>query len=386
MILNLPDGDWTAIPSRHSYLVPLSLPSRMIRRPDYAQIQNLALDRIPLQPESLKLWVLLPRPGFFSRGTATVLVAGVPSKSVGADRSFPEDILLGALALGRRFSKGGVVALDAPGCLTVLGLSRGAKTIVVQKYFGDAETDPLQPFAPFFKKGAVLLRLAAGGAGESLLARYGSFASEPAEDLLANQAGALLSEKRLTLRPKLVDAPPVSDKDQAADASIKRAPRVGWRYGVLIASLILPLAGLGMMKTRFDRSTADMGLRMSESYERRFGAMVPDPLRAIMAKSETLSAQTRLPAVPLQAWLSASDRLSASAGSSSIKLDLVALDGVQVEVKGSAPDLESVARWVSGLSADPQLREASLVSSENRLIERRTTFLVRAKFKIAGAG
>lgn len=388
--VRFPEGEWAVLPSRQTFLVPLTLPARLMRRLDDAQLHALAFDRIPLEANSTRIWMIRPRLGFFSRGAATALAVIAPLKVLPADaaRCLPEDVLLASVAFEKRFAKGGLIVLDAPECVSVIGVSPGARILNVQKHFSDGGPVPgeqIQSLVGELRRGAVLLRLNAGGSGESIFARYGNPVTEEATTFLSDRLPAVLGEKRMSLRPKLLEsAQEKSARAVSARALPQSPPRLRLRYAAVLLSLLLPAAALSVMKERMDRMSSFLTKQMSESYEKRFGAKVPDPLLALRAKSESISKEGRLPAVPLSAWLALADRLSSRAAESALRLDVISLDGVRVEIRGTSADLQSVAQWVSGLTSDPALQEPALVSSENRMSDRRAAFLVRAKFKIEG--
>lgn len=188
----LPDGEWMVLPSRSTFLVPLTLPARVIRGASDKQLEDLAFDRIPLPAGAGKSWTLVPHLGFLSRGSATAFAAIAPLESLPADfeQCFPADLLLGAMVWDTRFAKGGCIALDTPACLTLIGVGPRAKTILVWKHMMDATGRPPVDLSPsisgLFGRGSTLLRLNAGGGSETLLGKYGTVVTEDASTALCN--------------------------------------------------------------------------------------------------------------------------------------------------------------------------------------------------------
>lgn len=195
--------------------------------------------------------------------------------------------------------------------------------------------------------------------------------------------------KKVSVHPAIIQTP-ASKKDArsaasgiAPDPARRRNIRMTW----LVFVLVLPFLALWTAEKRMSRLSDTMVRTMMDGYEKRFGMRVPEslgasPLLALKDKARSAPAGAGPTSASLQTWLSVVDRLSGQAGASGLRLDAVSLDLVRVEIRGSAADLQSVAVWVSGLSSDPALADAALVSSEVRMSDKRTTFKVRARLKI----
>lgn len=395
----LSEGEWNILPSRQTFLVPITLPARLMRRLGESQIRGLVFDRIPLPAESSKVWLLIPRLGFFSTGlvTAWAVVAPLSALPAGFDRCIPEDLLLAALARDKRFKKGGLIALDTPQGITVIGIRPKAKSVQVWKHLitsgaPSGSTDIPDAVTALLGRGSILLRLNAGGSFEPILNKYGTVVTEDAAAGLSNSLPMLMSHAHASISPNLfAEAKPPAGSSAAVrrlGVGISRTTWLWFRSAILLAALILPCASLWFAKDRADRVSARMLNEMRTGYEKRFGIKIPEslasnPLLALRDKSRSVSGAARPTAVPFHLWLALVDRLSAQAASSVLRLDAVSLDGVRVEIRGTAADLESVARWVSGLSSDPALTEAALVSSETRFSDKRIAFKVRARMRLA---
>lgn len=395
----LPDGEWTVLPSHLTFLVPLILPCRVLRRMGESQLRALVFDRIPLPADAARLWLLIPRLGFFSRGPATAWAVVSPLSALPAnfDRCLPEDLLLTTLIWDKRFQKGGLVALDSSRGVTLMGISRGAKSVLIWKQVAtSAGTGPAAEIPPaltsLLGQGSYFLRLNAGGPAESILSKYGTAVTEDAATALTGRLPLLMSKKNATLSPDIF-APPAVEKDRtgATEATQRKSPWPIWRQvrGALFClAILLPCAALWAVKQKYIRQTESLLQTMQSGYEKRFGVKIPEslmsnPVLALRDKSRRASAADAATAVPLHAWLYLVDRLSSQAFASGLRLDAVSLDEVRVEIRGTAADLQSVARWVSNLSADPALADAALVSSETRMSDRRTAFKVRARVRLS---
>jgi len=246
-----------------------------------------------------------------------------------------------------------------------------------------APADVPESLGGFIHRRSAILRLNAGGPCESLLNKYGQPVDLPASATLAESILRLLNESPYTLRPnpfltKIV--PPGAGSQPQADGPVAR--RRVLRWAILAVAMALPCIGLTLLRDRLDRSSESMLAAMRTGYERRFGGAVPDPLLALKAKSKTSAAAGRPPAVPIHTWLSVLSRISDQAFASALRLDVVSLDGVRVDIQGSAADMQAVTQWVSGLTSDPILTDATLISSQPRMSDRRTAFLVRARIRL----
>ncbi len=393
----LPDGEWTVLPSHLTFLVPLTLPARVMRRLGEAQLRALAFDRIPLPADAARVWLLIPRLGFFSTGLATAWAVVSPLSALPAnfDRCLPEDLLLTTQIWDKRFKKGGLIALDSLHGLTLMGISRGAKSGLVWKQVaaaGLAEKSAVEipsSLTAFLGRGSFLLRLNAGGSMESVLSKYGTVVTEDASSALSGRLSVLLSEKNAELSPNIFAAPSAG-KDRSASAHAAKSPWRGWRWvreGVFCLALLLPCLALWTIKEKYTLRTVSLLQTMQAGYEKKFSAKIPEslmsnPVLALRDKSRGLAGADAATAVPFHTWLYLVDRLSSQAFASGLRLDAVSLDEVRVEIRGSAADLQSVVKWVSNLSSDPALADAALVSSETRMSDRRTAFKVRARIRI----
>ncbi|OGH58389.1 MAG: hypothetical protein A3G34_13770 [Candidatus Lindowbacteria bacterium RIFCSPLOWO2_12_FULL_62_27] len=389
-----PDGEWTALPSRQTFLVPLVLPVKALRRIGEAQIREMVFDRIPLPAESAKVWLLIPRPGFFSRGRRTVWAAVAPAAAAsdGADRCVPEDLLLTTLVWDKRFRHGGLIALDAAAGVTLIGVPPGGKPALVWKAIlsgGPGAVEIPTGIASMLGRKSTLLRLNAGGSIEPVLAKYGTVVTQDAMETLMDCVPALIAGKHATLSPGIAPHP-----SQPASIHLPaglETGRPGWkilRAALLAISLLMPLAGLGLAKVRMTRLADQLQGRMLDGYEARFGVKVPDslrvnPLLALQDKARFAAPARAATSVPLHAWLAVVDRVSSQAAAATLRLDAISLDIVRVEIRGTAADPQAVAQWVATLSADPALADAALVSSETRMSDKRTAFKVRARLKPA---
>lgn len=386
----LSDAKWTAIPSRLTFLVPLALPAGSMKRLGDGQFQDLAFDRIPIAADQSRVWLAIPRLGFFSRGIRTVWAAIAPLTSLSSDfeHCIPEDLWLACLTQDRRFSKGGWIALDTPQMLTVIAVgSKKSRVPMVWKHMHQdrgAAIEIPENVLSVLKRGSRILRLNAGGPCENLLARHGNLENVDSDEFMSAHLIPSMRQSRYDFHPDIPSwmSGRVDTKTKITSVPGSRSTWVWARAFFLGLSLILPCLALALSRYNADRFSQSIRQSMVDAYGRRYGAQVPDPLMALRAKVKQRTETSRVTAAPAHIWLSAVDRLSGQARSRGLKLDIVMLDGVRVEVRGSAADLQSVAEWVSGLSSDPVLKESALVSSEMRMADKRTTFLVRARLNV----
>lgn len=387
-----PAGEWTVLSTQKTFLVPLGLPARLLRKMTRAQIETMAFDRIPLKLEDARVWVLLPNLGFFSSGVVTAWVVAAPLSAMPAafDRVIPEDILLASFVSNRRFSRGALIVFDSPKICVWVSAGSGGKTIQISKQMLDSSStasslEPPPSMTAVLGTRASLVRLDGGGPAESSLKKFGEVRTEDAAQALSDQIPELRSGKRGTVLPYLIGEP--GDESAGKFESVAAgAPTLFGRWAraaLVLTALCLPVLTLGVWKHRYDRISNSLAAKMSDAYKQRFGAAVPDPVFALRAKSETRGAAAKSSAAPLWALLSAIDRISGQAASASLRLDAISLDGIRLEIRGTSSDVQSVAQWVAGLSAHPSLTEAALVSSEVRLSDKQTVFLVRAKLRLS---
>lgn len=396
----IPEGDWTVMPSRQTFLVPLTLPARVLKRLGETQLRALVFDRIPLPAESSKVWLLVPRLGFFSRGAVTAWAVAAPLFALpdGFDRCLPEDLLLAALLVrGKRLSKGGWLVLDAPGGITLIGVTANAKGIVVWKQLSSPASPPVaqipESITAVLGPKSSIVRLNAGGSAESLLSKYGTVVTEDAFAALSGGVEYLLRQKDASVYPRLFSTQTGSPAPRPSSVSLGVAggvpPRL--REALVLLALILPILAIWSVRQRNILATDHLLNTMQGGYEKRFGAKIPaslmsNPLLALQDRSRFVSDAGRQTTIGLHAWLSLMDRLSNEAFRAGLQLDVVSLDVVRLEIRGNASDQPAVARWVSGLSADAALADVALVESKMRMSDRRTEFTVRSRLKILTRG
>ncbi len=381
-----PSGDCEVTPSRISFLVPVVLPASLMRKMSESQIRAMAFDRLPTPPDTVRTWLILPRIGWFSRRTATAWVIAQPSSHIksSGDLCVSEDALLAALTFDRRFDRGGVLAFDGSGMLTLIGVAQGRKNAMVLKQFlgsGSAPVELPPGMSACLGKGSSFVYLNGGGTARDALSRFGAMVEQDAAAQFADALKTVIAPRRFRMVPAVV---PVPKSPSAADPSglMRRGLHV-LRAAFVVLSLLLPFIALGTARSRHIRMMETIDRVMSDAYEKRFGARVPDPVMALRAKARQASEQTHAAVLPLSIWITALNRLGGQAESGGLRLDVASLDGARIEIRGSADDLKSVAQWVSNLADDPDLTEASLISSETRVSDKRTVFLVRAKLRSA---
>ena len=398
-----PDGEWTVLPSRQTFLVPVALPARVLRRLGDAQIRSLVFDRIPLPSAAAKAWLLVPRLHFFSRGQATAWAVVAPLSVLPAefDRCLPEDLLLAEMVWDNRNSRGGWIVLDAPGAVTLIGVGPNAKTGAVWKQLsasGQARVAAAVPPAmtEFLGHKSSIFRLNAGGSFGPALEKYGNVVTEDAAAFLAGRVQNLLGQKEARAIPNILTAPSQEARDGGSSEKIaKRGLPASFvralRLALLSLSLILPLVTLGVAGARLESVSSALVNTMVSGYENRLGTKIPEslasnPLLALQDKSRFAANADRQTTVSLQTWLSLLDRLSTQSAKSDLQLDLVSLDVVRIEIRGNAADQKSVGQWVSSLSSDSMLVDVALVESKLRMSDRRMEFTVRARMRIISEG